>query len=41
LKGGDLVEELSEAKRKNTMYDLPTYLEEDFFETKKVVYYKI
>lgn len=38
LKGGDLVEELSEAKRKYTIYDLPTYFEEDFFETKKVVY---
>jgi 16S rRNA (guanine527-N7)-methyltransferase len=38
LKGGDLAEELAEAKRKYTMYDLPSFYEEEFFETKKVVY---
>ena len=38
LKGGDLEEELAEAKRKYTMYDLPSFFNEEFFETKKVVY---
>lgn len=37
LKGGDLTEELKEFP-KATLYDLPTYFEEDFFETKKVVH---
>ncbi|WP_152285769.1 16S rRNA (guanine(527)-N(7))-methyltransferase RsmG [Flavicella marina] len=40
LKGGDLAEELAlftSAK----LYDLPTYFEEDFFETKKVVHLPI
>ncbi|MFN4086893.1 MAG: 16S rRNA (guanine(527)-N(7))-methyltransferase RsmG [Spirosomataceae bacterium] len=38
LKGGDLEEELAEVKRPKKIYDLPTYFEEPFFETKKVVY---
>ncbi|UII26517.1 16S rRNA (guanine(527)-N(7))-methyltransferase RsmG [Fulvivirga maritima] len=38
LKGGDLSEELKEAKKKYEIYDLPNYFEEEFFETKKVVY---
>jgi 16S rRNA (guanine527-N7)-methyltransferase len=38
LKGGDLEEELNEAKRKYQIYDIPKFFEEDFFETKKVVY---
>lgn len=38
LKGGDLEEELAEAKRKYKIYDLPSFFEEEFFETKKVVY---
>lgn len=37
LKGGDLTEELS-AFPKATIYDLPSFFEEDFFETKKVVH---
>lgn len=37
LKGGDLTKEL-EAFPKATLYDLPDYFEEDFFETKKVVH---
>jgi len=37
LKGGDLSEEL-EKYTSATIYDLPTYFEEDFFETKKVVH---
>jgi 16S rRNA (guanine527-N7)-methyltransferase len=37
LKGGDLTEELKLYK-KATLYDLNTYFEEDFFETKKIVH---
>lgn len=37
LKGGDLTEEL-EKYTSATIYDLPNYFEEDFFETKKVVH---
>ena len=37
LKGGDLSEELK-IYTSATIYDLPTYFEEDFFETKKVVH---
>jgi 16S rRNA (guanine527-N7)-methyltransferase len=37
LKGGDLSEELK-LYTSATIYDLPTYFEEDFFETKKVVH---
>ncbi|NBA85173.1 16S rRNA (guanine(527)-N(7))-methyltransferase RsmG [Emticicia sp. CRIBPO] len=38
LKGGDLSEELGEVKRKYKIYDLSDVFEEEFFETKKVVY---
>lgn len=38
LKGGDLREELKEAKKKHQVYELPDFFDEDFFETKKVVY---
>ena len=38
LKGGDLVVELNELKKPYSLYDLPTYFTEPFFETKKVVY---
>lgn len=37
LKGGDLLEELKDY-RNAQIFDLPEYFEEDFFETKKVVY---
>ena len=37
LKGGDLTEELK-LYTKTTLYDLSTYFEEDFFETKKIVH---
>ncbi|MFC4096353.1 16S rRNA (guanine(527)-N(7))-methyltransferase RsmG [Euzebyella saccharophila] len=37
LKGGDLSEELKEYKTVQ-IYDLPNFFEEDFFQTKKVVY---
>lgn len=38
LKGGDLTEELAEVKRKKKVFELSDYFEEEFFETKKVVY---
>ncbi len=38
LKGGDLEEELAEAKHPYMLKDLSDYFEEEFFETKKVVY---
>ena len=38
LKGGDLTEELLESKLRYKLFDLPSFFEEDFFETKKVVY---
>jgi len=40
LKGGDLTEELQNFP-KATLYDLPNYFDEDFFETKKVVHIPI
>jgi 16S rRNA (guanine527-N7)-methyltransferase len=41
LKGGDLKEELEEFGKKHKLYDLSTIFEEDFFETKKVLYVPI
>ena len=38
LKGGDLTEELATTKMKWTEYNISDFFEEDFFETKKVVY---
>ena len=38
LKGGDLEEELAEAKRPHALYPLKDYFTEEFFETKYVVY---
>jgi 16S rRNA (guanine527-N7)-methyltransferase len=38
LKGGDLDEELRELKKPYSLYNLSDYFNEDFFETKKVVY---
>lgn len=38
LKGGDLTEEIKETKLKAELYPLSAYFEEDFFETKYVVY---
>lgn len=38
LKGGDLAEELAEIRHKYRIYELKDYFEEEFFETKKVVY---
>lgn len=41
LKGGDLDEELKGIKRAIEIYPLSKYFEEEFFETKKVVYVKM
>ena len=38
LKGGDLQEELKPFKNKAVIYELGDYFEEEFFQTKKVVY---
>lgn len=38
LKGGDLKEEISESRLKAELYPLSAYFEEEFFETKFVVY---
>lgn len=38
LKGGDLTEEIAELDKKHTLYELSSYFEEEFFETKKVLY---
>ena len=38
LKGGDLDEELKEAKKAHQIFDLSAFFEENFFETKKVVF---
>lgn len=38
LKGGDLTEELAESKLRNQVFDLVDFFEEEFFETKKIVY---
>jgi 16S rRNA (guanine527-N7)-methyltransferase len=38
LKGGDLTDELAAFGRKHRIYELYQYFEEEFFETKKIVY---
>jgi len=38
LKGGDLREEMEELRRPYSLYPLTTYFEEEFFQTKQVVY---
>ncbi|WP_205504498.1 16S rRNA (guanine(527)-N(7))-methyltransferase RsmG [Rufibacter psychrotolerans] len=38
LKGGDLSEELAESGLVHQVFDLSSYFQEEFFETKKVVY---
>lgn len=38
LKGGDLEEELAELKKLHQVFELSDYFEEEFFETKKVVF---
>lgn len=41
LKGGDLTEELSDIRAPYELFDLRSYFEEPFFETKKVVYISV
>lgn len=41
LKGGDLDEELDELKKPYSLYDLSEFFQEEFFQTKKVVYMPI
>lgn len=41
LKGGDLTAEFGKYFSKSKFYDLKDFFEEEFFETKKVVYYKV
>lgn len=41
LKGGELEREVMPVKHQTLMYDLKNYFEEEFFETKKVVYVTI
>ena len=38
LKGGDLAEELAATRRVWDIYDIRTMFDDEFFETKKVVY---
>jgi 16S rRNA (guanine527-N7)-methyltransferase len=38
LKGGDLAEELAATHRRWTLYDISEWFEDEFFETKRVVY---
>lgn len=38
LKGGDFEDELQKIKRKNKIYPISAFFEEEFFETKKIVY---
>jgi len=38
LKGGELAEEIKESRLKAELYPLADYFEEEFFETKYVVY---
>jgi 16S rRNA (guanine527-N7)-methyltransferase len=38
LKGGDLTEEFKDFQKRVVFYDLKAYFEEEFFDTKKVVY---
>ncbi|MFV0346167.1 MAG: 16S rRNA (guanine(527)-N(7))-methyltransferase RsmG [Bacteroidales bacterium] len=40
LKGGDLSDELSKYQHKIKVVDLSTYFEEEFFDTKKIVYFR-
>ncbi len=41
LKGGDIREEIAEVKRASDIIELKSYFEEEFFDTKKIVYVKM
>jgi 16S rRNA (guanine527-N7)-methyltransferase len=40
LKGGELAEELAATRRRWDLYDISAWFEDEFFETKRVVYTK-
>ncbi len=40
LKGGDFEEEIQDFRERITVYNIPDFFEEEFFETKKVIYMK-
>ena len=40
LKGGDFEEEIRDFKDKISVYNIPDFFEEEFFETKKLIYMK-
>jgi 16S rRNA (guanine527-N7)-methyltransferase len=40
LKGGDLAQELAATGKRFTIYDLSDFFEEEFFATKKIVYFE-
>lgn len=40
LKGGDLAQEIADAAKPTKIYDISRWFDEDFFETKKVLYLK-
>ena len=40
LKGGDFEEEIRDFRERITVYNIPEFFEEEFFETKKVIYMK-
>jgi 16S rRNA (guanine527-N7)-methyltransferase len=41
LKGGDLTEELSHYRKKVETYEIKDYFDEEFFETKKIIYLSV
>ncbi len=41
LKGGDLTEEIKSVKNRTVIYNLSDFLEEEFFQTKKLVFVKM
>ena len=40
LKGGNLTEEIADARVRANLYDISDYFSEDFFATKKIVWIK-
>ena len=40
LKGGDFEEEIKDFRERITVYNIPEFFDEEFFETKKVIYMK-
>ena len=40
LKGGDFEEEIKDFRNRVSIYNIPDFFEEEFFETKKLIYMK-